>query len=428
MRAALAASVFVGAYALIVTERVHRVVVALAGAGLMLLLKIVDASDAFHSERYGIDWNVIFLLLGMMVIVGVLRQTGVFEFLAIWSAKRARGRPFRILVALTVLTAAASALLDNVTTVLLVAPVTVLITERLGVTPVPFLVAEAMASNIGGTATLVGDPPNLIVGSEAGLSYLDFLVNLAPLVVALMVLFLLLGRWLFREALAPHPERVAQLLALDEREALSDRGLLVRAIGVLAAVTLGFVLHGPLGYAPSVIALLGAGALLVAAGSDPTPFLREIDWRTLLFFAGLFVMVGGLAKAGVLEELAARLVRLTGGNLLAATLVVFLVSGVLSALVDNVPYVATMAPLVAELTRALPGDATVLWWALVLGADLGGNATAIGASANVVILGVAERVGHRIRFAEFLRYGIVVTGATLAASLAYLVVRYFAMA
>ncbi len=428
MKAGLAALVFVGAYALIVTERVHRVVVALAGAGVMLLFKVVDASDAFHSERYGVDWNVIFLLLGMMVIVGVLRQTGVFEYLAIWSAKRARGRPFRILVALAVLTAAASALLDNVTTVLLVAPVTVLIAERLGVPAAPFLIAEAMASNIGGTATLVGDPPNIIVASEAGLSYLDFLVHLAPLVVVLMGIFLLLGRWLFREALSLHPDRVAELLALDEREALADRGLLTKALAVLGGVTAGFVLHGPLGYEPSVIALLGAGALLLVAGSDPGPYLREIDWRTLLFFAGLFVMVGGLVKAGVLRAVADGVVRVTGGDLLAATLLVLVVSGVLSAVVDNVPFVATMAPLVSALTRAFPGDTTVLWWALLLGADLGGNGTAVGASANVVIVGIAERVGHRIRFADFLRPGVVVTGVTLAAAVAYLVVRYFALA
>ncbi len=246
--------------------------------------------------------------------------------------------------------------------------------------------------------------------------------------LGLLGVFLLLGRWLFGGALTFHPDRVAELLALDEREALADRGLLARALAVLGAATVGFALHGPLGYEPSVIALLSAGVLLLVAGSDPVPYLREIDWRTLLFFAGLFVMVGGLVKAGVLRAAAEGVVRLTGGNLLATTVLVLVVSGVMSAVVDNVPYVATMAPLVSELTRALPGDATVLWWALLLGADLGGNGTAIGASANVVILGIAERVGQGIRFAEFLRSGAVVTGVTLALSLGYLVVRYFALA
>jgi Na+/H+ antiporter NhaD/arsenite permease-like protein len=428
MTDAIAIGVFVGAYVLIATEWVHRVVVALAGAALMLLFKIVDANDAFHSEELGVDWNVIFLLFGMMVIVGVLRRTGVFEYLAIWSAKRARGRPFGVLALLVLITAVASALLDNVTTLLLVAPVTVLIAERLGAPVVPFLIAEALASNIGGTATLVGDPPNIIIGSAAGLSYVDFLANLGPIVAVLMVVYLAQARLLFRNGLAFHPERVRELLSLDEREALLGGSLLPKALAVLGVVTVAFVLQGPLGYEPSVVAMLGAGVLLLIAGGDRLEYLRDVEWRTLAFFMGLFIMVGALVKVGVIEALAERLIDSTEGRLFLATAVLLIASAVLSALVDNIPYVATMVPLVAALVGAFPGETTVLWWALALGADLGGNATSIGASANVVVLGVAERTGHPIRFVEFLRYGLPVAALTVAISLAYLWLRYFVLA
>jgi Na+/H+ antiporter NhaD/arsenite permease-like protein len=430
MSETVASAIFVAAYVLIATEWVHRVIVALAGAGLMLLLRFVSADEAFQSERFGIDWNVIFLLFGMMVIVGVLRHTGFFEYLAIRSAKRAKGRPFRIMVMLVLITAVASALLDNVTTVLLVAPVTLLIAERLNLSPVPMLIAEVMASNIGGTATLIGDPPNILIGSQAGLSYVDFLIHLAPQVIVLMVVFIGVIRVLFRRSFQYHPERVAELMALDERESLREGPLLARALAVLALVTVAFVLHGALHYEPSVVALLGAGVLLLVAGREPWPFLREVEWRTLVFFAGLFVMVGALVKAGVVSSLARAAIRATDGDVLVAVLLLLWVSAILSALVDNIPYVATMAPLVQELVRSLPAgtSTTVLWWALALGADLGGNATPIGASANVVVLGIAERSGHRIRFVEFVRYGIVVTLITVGLSTIYLWVRYFVFA
>ena len=426
MNEVVAILVFVGAYTLIATEWVHRVVVALAGAGLMLLFRIIDASDAFSSEEFGIDWNVIALLFGMMVIVGVLRHTGLFEYLAIWSAKKARGRPYRVLALLILITGAASALLDNVTTVLLVAPVTVLICERLGVPPVPFLIAEALASNIGGAATLVGDPPNIIIASEADLSYVDFIVNLGPLVLILLVVYLGMARWQFRGALEYHAERVREVMSLDEREALARGPLLPRALAVLGVVTAGFLLQEALGYEPSVVALLGAGVLLLVAREDPTVYLREVEWHTLVFFMGLFVMVGALVEGGVIEDLAARASDLVDGNLWLAVVLLVVLSGVLSGIVDNIPYVATMAPLVAQLAESIPGEAVVLWWALAIGADLGGNATSIGASANVVVLGLSERSGHKIRFVEWFRYGAPVTVVTVAVSLAYLWVRYFA--
>ena len=427
MTDALVVVVFVAAYVLIATEWVHRVVVALVGAGLMLLFRVVSGTEAFHSEKFGIDWNVIFLLLGMMIIVGAMRHTGLFEYLAIWSAKRAEGRPFRIMVILVVITAVASAVLDNVTTMLLVAPVTVLLAERLGVPPVPFLVAEVMASNIGGMATLVGDPPNIIIGSEAGISYVEFIVNLGPLALILILVFVVLAKRLFGSALAYHPDRVEEVMALDAREALTPGPLLPRSLAVLGIVTLGFLFHGALHYEPSVVALMGAGTLLLVSRGETETFLGEVEWPTLLFFMGLFVLVGALVKVGVIDRLAELAIGLTEGNLLLAVVLIVLLSALLSAVVDNIPYVAAMAPLVAKLAGAFPaGEATVLWWALAIGADLGGNATSIGASANVVVLGVAERSGYRIRFVEFLKYGWIVTVVTLGVSLAYLWVRYFA--
>ena len=430
MTAVLAVTVFAVAYVLIATEKVDRVAVALGGAGLMLALGIVSAEEAFSSRETGIEWNVIFLLLGMMVIVGVLKQTGVFDYVAIWSAKRARGRPFRVMTLLVVITASASALLDNVTTVLLVAPVTILICERLGAPPVPFLLAEVMASNIGGTATLVGDPPNIIIASQSGLTYVDFLVNLAPLVVLLMVAFLALCRVMFRGAFAYRPEMVERVMALDEREAISDPALLVRGLAVLGVVTVAFVAHGVLPYDPSVVALLGAGVLVLVARRDVAPFLREVEWPTLAFFAGLFVMVGALVKAGVVEHLGRLATDATDGRVGLATGVLLGASAALSAIVDNIPYVATMAPLVDTLSNDLPAGShpDVLWWSLALGSDLGGNATAIGASANVVVLGIAARNGYPIGFWQFTKYGLLVTAVTIGLSAPYVWLRYFVLA
>lgn len=424
---AVAVAVFVVAYVLIATERVHRVVAALGGAAAMLLLRIVGAEDAFHRVETGIDWEVIFLLLGMMLIVAVLRKTGLFEYLAIWSAKRARGRPFRIMVILCLVTAVASALLDNVTTVLLVAPVTVLIAERLGTSPVPYLIAEVLASNIGGTATLVGDPPNIIIGSRAGLSYTEFLVNLGPIAAIVLIAFLLLARLLFRSDLAADPRRVAQVMQLEEREAIRDPGLLIRSLVVLAAVTAGFLLHAILHYEPSVVALLGAGALLGLSGLRFRELSRDVEWETLVFFMGLFVMVGGLVEVGAIEGLATAAADLTGGRPLLAVMLILIVSAFLSGVVDNIPYVAAMAPVVAGLTADL-GGGQVLWWALALGADLGGNATVVGASANVVVLGIAGKAGYPIRFVEFLKYGGLVTAVSIAISAGYLWIRYFVLA
>ncbi|MEJ7702613.1 MAG: ArsB/NhaD family transporter [Geodermatophilaceae bacterium] len=424
----LAVVVFVAAYVLIVTERVHRVAAALGGAGIMLAAGVVGAEDAFFSQETGVDWNVIFLLLGMMIIVGVLRETGVFEYLAISAAKRAKGQPFRVMVTFVVLTAVASALLDNVTTVLLVAPVTLLVCLRLGVPPVPFLIAEVLASNIGGAATLIGDPPNIIIASRGDLSFNDFLFNMGPIVLLLLIVYLGLCRILFRKAFCYDEARVAQVMSLNEKDAIEDRVLLGKAAAVLVLVTIGFVLHSALDTEVSVIALLGAGLLVAIAGLSPKEYLGEVEWPTLVFFAGLFIMVGGLIKVGVIGSLSELITEATGGNVLLAAMLLLVVSGVLSGIVDNIPYVATMAPLVADLAEDAGNPGNVLWWALALGADLGGNATIVGASANVVVLGIAERNGYHISFLEFFKYGGVVALLTIALCVPYLWLRYFVFA
>jgi Na+/H+ antiporter NhaD/arsenite permease-like protein len=419
---------FVGAYVLIATERIHRVAAALGGAAAMVLLGVVDAEVAFFSEETGVDWNVIFLLLGMMIIVSVLKQTGVFDYLAIWASKRARGKPFPVMVLLVSITAVASALLDNVTTVLLIAPVTLLVCDRLRVPPVPLLLAEVFASNIGGTATLIGDPPNIIIGSRADLSFNDFVLNLGPIVVILMVVFIGMCRVMFRSAFVYDEERVAAVMALDEKEAIRDRGLLIRSLMVLVAVMAGFIAHSALHVEPSLVALLGAGALVAVSKLDPPEFLEEVEWPTLVFFIGLFIMVGALVEVGVIADLGEAVTEAVGDQYFLAATVLLWGSALLSGIVDNIPYVATMSPLVQDLVAGGGGaeQADALWWALALGADLGGNATAVGASANVVIIGIAARNGHPISFWHFTKYGLVVAFVTVAISWPYLYLRYYA--
>lgn len=422
----LAVAIFVGVYVLIATERIHRVAAALGGAALVLALGIVKSEDAFYSPETGIDWDVIFLLLGMMLVVGVIRRTGVFEYLAIRSAKIAKGRPYRVLVLLILVTALASALLDNVTTILLVAPVTLLVCDRLGLKPIPFLIAEALASNIAGTATLVGDPPNIIIASRADLSFVDFLIHLTPIVLITLAAFLVLARFMFRSSLQGDPSRTAQLMSLDEREAITDSRLLLRSSIVLGAILLGFLLQRQTGIAPSVVALVGAGIMLLISPLKPRDLLVDVEWETLLFFIGLFILVGALVHVGALELLAQRLAELTGGATGPTLMIMLVGSAVVSAVVDNIPYVTAMTPVVSSLIQSNPdlGTNGGLWWALALGADLGGNATIIGASANVVVVGIAARNGLHISFGSWLRYGIPTAALSVAICIPYVLLRY----
>jgi Na+/H+ antiporter NhaD/arsenite permease-like protein len=428
--AVVAVVTFVVAYILIATERVPKMVTALAGAGVILAFGVASSEDAFYSHDTGIDWDVIFLLLGMMIIVGILRQTGVFEYVAIWAAKRAKGSPFRVMVLLVLITAVASALLDNVTTVLLIAPVTLLVCERLGVSSVPFLIAEVLASNIGGAATLIGDPPNIIIASRSGLTFNDFLVHMTPIAALAIAVLVAMLPLLFRGSFKGDPDRVADVMALNEREAIKDRRLLIICGVVLTAVFIGFIGHAALHIEPSVIALLGAGILVLLSRSKPGDFMPSVEWETLLFFTGLFVMIGALVKTGVIGKIAEAAARATGGDPLTATMLILFVSALLSGVIDNIPYTAAMSPIVLQLTQGIadPVQADALWWSLAIGADFGGNLTAIGASANVVVLGIAMRSGSPISFWEFTRKGAIVTVLTVLLAAPYLWLRYFAFA
>ena len=428
--ALVAISVFVVAYALIASDRINKTLVALVGAGIILAVGILGAEDVFYHQETGIDWNVIFLLFGMMIIVGVLRQTGVFEYVAIWAAKRANGKPLRIMILLVLVTAFASALLDNVTTVLLIAPVTLLVCDRLDINPIPFLIAEVLASNIGGAATLVGDPPNIIIASRAGLSFNDFLVHMTPIVLIVLAVFIALVPIIFRGSFDVDPARVADVMTLNEREAIRDPSLLIKCGVVLILVFAAFILHSVVHIEPSIVALLGAGVLVLISRLERTDYLASVEWETLLFFVGLFVMVGALVKTGVVEQLARSAIELTQGNGLLTVMLILGVSAPVSGVIDNIPYTATMTPIVSELSAKVTDIANpdALWWALALGADFGGNLTAVGASANVVMLGIARRAGYPISFWEFTRKGLLITTVSIALSAVYLWLRYFVWA
>lgn len=422
----VAVTIFVAAYVLIASDRVNKTMVALTGAAAVVVLPVITSHDIFYSHDTGIDWDVIFLLVGMMIIVGVLRQTGVFEYTAIWAAKRARGSPLRIMILLVLVSALASALL--VTTVLLIAPVTLLVCDRLNINTTSFLMAEVFASNIGGAATLVGDPPNIIVASRAGLTFNDFMLHLTPLVVIVLIALIAVLPRLFG-SITVEADRIADVMALDEGEAIRDRGLLVKCGAVLVLVFAAFVAHPVLHIQPSLVALLGAGMLIVVSGLTRSEYLSSVEWDTLLFFAGLFIMVGALVKTGVVNDLARAATQLTGGNIVATAFLILGVSAPISGIIDNIPYVATMTPLVAELVAVMGGQPSTdtPWWALALGADFGGNLTAIGASANVVMLGIARRAGAPISFWEFTRKGAVVTAVSIALAAIYLWLRYFVL-
>ena len=424
----IAITVFVVGYALIASDRVNNSVVALTGAAVLVALGVVASDDVFYSRDTGIDWDVIFLLLGMMIIVSVLRQTGVFEYAAIWSAKRAKGSPLRIMILLVLVTAVASALLDNVTTVLLIAPVTLLVCDRLAIRAAPFLMAEVFASNIGGAATLVGDPPNIIIASRAGLTFNDFLIHLAPIVVIVMVVFVALLPRLFRGSFGVDPQRVADVMSLEEREAIQDTRLLIKCGVVLVLMFAAFVAHSAIHIEPSVVALLGAGVLVLISGLERSDYLSAVEWDSLLFFAGLFIMVGALVKTGVIDQLAGLAREATGGMALLTVMPILGVSAPVSGIVNTIPFVATMAPIVSELAAGMhdPSHANALWWALTLGADFGGNLTAVGASANVIMLGIARRADNPLSFWEFTRKGAVVTAVSVALAAIYLWLRYFA--
>jgi Na+/H+ antiporter NhaD/arsenite permease-like protein len=428
MTGVLALTVFVVAFFFIATEKVNKVKVVLVAAGVMAVFGLIPGAEVFFSEHEGIDWNVIFLLFGMMIIVGIIKQTGVFDYLAIWAAKKSQGRPYRLMVMLMAITAIASPFLDNVTTIMLVAPVTIMVCARLAIPAAPYLIAEVLASNIGGAATLIGDPPNIIIGSRAGLTFNDFLVHMAPIVVVVFAVFVLMTRVMFRRSFHYNPDRVAEVMALQERRAITDPKLLLRCMIVLALVIAGFGLHAVVHVEPSMVALLGAGLMMLVARPDVNETLREVEWPTLVFFMGLFVMVAGLVHTGVIATVGTWAVGAVGDNFFGAATALLFGSAVLGAFFDNIPYVATMTPIVEGLVAQAPdaGTGQALWWAFALGADFGGNGTAVAASANVVAIGIAARSGQPISFWQFTKYGLLVTAVSSVMAWGYVWLRYFA--
>jgi Na+/H+ antiporter NhaD/arsenite permease-like protein len=423
-----ASTVFVVAFVLIATERLNKTLVALGGATAMFFLPVINSHEVWYSEDTGINWDVIFLLLGMMIIVSVVRQTGVFEYVAIWSAKRAKGSPLRIMILLLLVTATGSAFLDNVTTVLLIAPVTLLVCERLAVNAVPFLIVEAFAANIGGAATLVGDPTSMIIGTGANLSFVSFLIHMTPVVIIVLGALVVLLPVLFPGAFTVDDERIADVMSLDEREAIHNHRLLIQCGIVLAAVFVGFVAHKQIHMEPSLVAMTGAGILIVISGLSRDFYLSAVEWETLLFFAGLFVMVGTLVKIGVIDKLAHAASHAIGGSPWVTTMLILGVSFMFSGFINNVPYAATMTPIVGQFASSMHdfNSQGVLWWALIMGTVMGGNLTAVGASANVVVMGIAQRSGNPVSFGAFTRKGAVVTAVSFVISVGYLWLRYFA--
>lgn len=429
--------IFLSAYGLIISERIHKTIVAVFGAGAVLVLGILDQHEAFHMEELGIDWNVIFLLISMMLIINILRPTGIFEYIAIKSAKFARAEPFRILVVFSIITAVLSAFLDNVTTVLLITPVTLLIADALNVDPVPYLISCALASNIGGTATLIGDPPNIMIASKARLDFLAFIYHLTPVVIIIMACYIAAIKLIWGRHLVTTQELQQKILKMNERAAIKDSILLKKAMSVLVLVLIGFTLHSTLHLEPATIALFGAGLLLLLSKTqDPHHLLAEVEWPTIFFFIGLFVMVGAVVKVGLISWLSSQMLRLTQGNLFATSMLVLWFSAVASAIVDNIPYVATMNPLIIDMAQQIwphetglqllqHADLMPIWWSLALGACLGGNATAIGASANVIVVGFAEKAGRPISFLRFMAYGVPITILSVAISALYIWIRYY---
>lgn len=415
----LAITIFFVAYAVIVSERIHRTTVALSGGVLMIVLGVLHQKDAFAA----IDFNTIGLLIGMMIIVLITKKTGLFQYVAIQAAKVAKGDPVRILIYLSLITAVFSALLDNVTTIMLIAPVTFVIADNLRINPIPILITEIIMSNIGGTATLIGDPPNILIGSAAGLTFMDFIINLTPIVLILIPVALFFMTLLYRKRLKTTDELKQRVMAFDARSALKDKKLLQKSLIVLAVTIFGFLFHGTLHLEAATVALFGAGLLLVITNTHPEDILKELEWTTIMFFAGLFVLVAGIEHVGFIEVMAEQLLNITQGSMVATTLSILWGSAFFSAFIDNIPFVATMIPLVNELGAANL-NVDILWWALALGADMGGNGTLIGASANLVAAGLAEKAGEHLKFKDFFKVGFTVMIITMIISTGYIWIRY----
>lgn len=421
-QAIIALSIFLITYGLIISEKVHRTIIAILGGALMVGFGVVNQEQAIHH----IDFNTIGLLVGMMVIVTITAETGLFKFIAIWAAKKVKGDPLKTLIALGLITAIGSAFLDNVTTVLLVVPVTFSVTRRLNLNPIPFLMTEIFASNIGGTATMIGDPPNIMIGSAVKeLTFLSFIENLALICVIILVITMAIMAFFYRKGLKTKPDLIENLMRLDEKKEIVDHKLLKKCLFALAITIGGFFLHQFIHIETATIALFGAFLLLLMAGEKHLEHaLEKVEWTTLFFFIGLFVIVAGLVETGIIASVAKNAIEWTGGDLKATTLLILWMSAIASAFVDNIPFVATMIPMIKEMGNLGITNLEPLWWSLSLGACLGGNGTLIGASANLVVAGLASKEGYHISFVKFLVIGFPLMILSIIISTVYVYLRY----
>ena len=413
----IAICIFAVVMILIISEKIDRTVVALSGAALMFLFKIVTFEEGISH----IDFNTLFVLIGMMIVVAIVKKSGLFEYVAILTAKISKGDPSKIMVYFMIITAVLSAILDNVTTVLLIGPMTLVISDILSINPIPFLMTQIIASNVGGTSTLIGDPPNIMIGSAAGLSFGDFVVNLGPVIVIILILLIFIFKFIYRKELVKSPESEQSIAKLDEKKAIQDKTLLIKSLAVLALILVGFMTHSKVGIESSVVAI--TGACLLIGKQDPHEIIYSVEWPTIAFFAGLFIVVGGLSNTGVISMLAKLLVEETHGNVILTMFLLLWISAIVSSFLDNIPFVATLIPLI--LTMQTQGmDVIPLWWATSLGACLGGNGTLIGASANVVLASVGQKHGYPITFKDYLKVGFPIMIFTVIISTIYLTIKF----
>ncbi len=421
-QALIAIGLFLVVYGFIIAEKIHRTIIAMIGGLLMVMLGIVDQTTAIHH----IDFNTLGLLIGMMIIVSVTAETGVFKYMALVAAKKAKGNPVRIMLALAIITAIGSAFLDNVTTVLLMVPVTFSITRQLRVPPFPFLITQIIAANVGGTATLIGDPPNIMIGSAVKeLTFMAFIHNLAPITIIIMLVYLPIFVFLFRKQLHTTPELMQGIMLLDVQQAITDRKLLVKCLTVLGLTIMGFFLHQLLHLESATVALAGAFLLLLITGEHKMEeAFTKVEWMTIFFFIGLFVLVSGLIETGVIARLAGQAIELTGGDVFATSMLILWFSAIASAFLDNIPFVATMIPMIQEMGAKGVDNLEPLWWSLALGACLGGNGTLIGASANLIVAGMSAKEGNPIRFVAYLKVGFPLMLVSIVLSMGYVYLRY----
>ena len=417
------------AYVFIATEKISKVTIALIGASITILLGLVSQSKMIgenldpHYFINFVDFNVVFLLVSMMIIVSISTRSGVFNYIANEMLKHTKGEPIKILITLGVFTAVTSAFLDNVTTVILVLPIAFSAAKKLDIDPIPFLLTEIVCSNIGGTATLIGDPPNIIIGSAAGLGFADFIKELTLVVAVILVAVIAYLILMFKKQLQSDAEKMAEVVKIDNSKTITDKNLLIRSMVVLGGVITGFMLHDIIHIETSIIAMIGASILLIF--EKPTDILRDVEWNTIFFFIGLFVIIGGLEATGGISIMAKWILDVTDGSQQAASYIILWASGIISGVIDNIPYTATMAPMIAEMQKVMGADyAYPLWWCLSLGACLGGNMTIIGAAANVIVSETSAKEGHPIAFMRFLKYGIPIVLISLVISTIYIYLRF----